>query len=298
MSNQLSIIVPTKNRCDAVKEFLESFKRLRSLERIRPEIVVADNNSTDGTWEMLEEKCQRFPLPLKILKVTRAGKSAVLNEAIRIAGGAILAFVDDDVVLEEGWLEAVEKFFADKNQFIAQGIIRLAPPESEDPEIIALQRRFRTIPCLDFDGHVGNLHSLNGANFAVRRQVFDRIGHFDERLGPGASGTSEDVELGRRMVRAGIRIGYMKDAIVYHRVDRPRLTEAYFRSVHKRQGRSRLLISNPATGRILFDLCRVSAQYWLYSMTGSERKKYRSKGRIYHYLGMLEDKFYRTRNGD
>lgn len=298
MSNRLSIIVPTKNRCDTVKQLLESFKRLQGLERICPEIIVGDNDSADGTREMLKQRSECFPVSLRILKVTRPGKSAVLNEAMRIARGEIFVFLDDDVVPEEGWLEAVERFFADNSYLTAQGIIRMALPESEEREIIELQQRFRTIPFLDFDGHVGDLRSLNGANFAARRAVFDRIGNFDERLGPGASGTSEDVELGRRMVRAGIKIGYIKGAIVYHRVDRSRLTEGYFKSVHKRQGRSRLLISNPAIGRILFNLCRASAQYWLYCMTGSERKKYRSKGRVYHYLGMLENKFYRTRIGN
>jgi GT2 family glycosyltransferase len=292
MSDGLSIIVPTKNRCDSVKQLLESFERLRALERIRPEVIVGDNDSTDDTWEMLKERSKYFPVSLRILKVTRPGKSAVLNEAIRTARGEILAFLDDDVVLEEGWLEAVEQFFAGNGHATAQGIIRMARPESENPEIIALQRRYRTIPQLELDGRLVDLPFLNGANFAVRREVFDRIGTFDERLGPGASGTSEDVELGRRMLRAGIRIGRMDQAIVYHRVDRSRLTEAYFKSSHKRQGRSRLLISNPSTARILFNLCRASAQYWLYSLTGSERKKYRGKGRIYHYLGMLENKFY------
>src|SRR5574342_686910 len=103
MSDRLSIIVPTKNRCDAVKEFLDSFGRLRSLERIRPETIVADNDSTDDTWEMLKERSKYFPVSLKILKVTRPGKSAALNEAIRIARGEILAFLDDDVVLDAGW---------------------------------------------------------------------------------------------------------------------------------------------------------------------------------------------------
>ncbi|MGE5305243.1 MAG: glycosyltransferase, partial [Alphaproteobacteria bacterium] len=286
----LTVIIPTKNRCVLVKDLLESFKRLRGLEKIRPEIIVADNDSTDDTRGVLNEISKHFPVSLKILKVTRPGKSAALNEAIRTASGEILAFLDDDVVLDEGWLEAVEKYFAGNGHLTAQGTIRITPPESDDPEFIALQQRYRTIPY--FDDYLAELHSLNGANFAARREIFDRIGYFNERLGPGASGTSEDVELARRIVRAGIKIEYMKEAIVYHRVDRSRLTEAYFKSLHLRQGRSRLVMSNPATARILFNLCRAAAQYWLYSMIGSERKKYRSKGRIYHYLGMMEIKFH------
>lgn len=72
--------------------------------------------------------------------------------------------------------------------------------------------------------------------------------------------------------------------------DRSRLTEDYFTSVHRRQGKSRLVFKNHGTAQILFDLCRVSAQYGYYSIIGSERNLYRSKGRIYHYLGMLESK--------
>jgi hypothetical protein len=109
-------------------------------------------------------------------------------------------------------------------------------------------------------------------------------------LGPGASGTSEDVELARRLTRAGIAIGYMPEGIVYHRVDRDRLTKTYFKSVHKKQGRSRLVFKNPTVPRILLDLCRTALQYGIDSVLSGERRRYRSKGRVYHYLGMLEAK--------
>jgi len=68
------------------------------------------------------------------------------------------------------------------------------------------------------------------------------------------------------------------------------LTEAYFKSIHKRQGQSRALFKNPSLGRVLSDLVHVTAQFAFHSLTGTERKKYRNKGRIYHYLGMLEFK--------
>jgi GT2 family glycosyltransferase len=171
-----------------------------------------------------------------------------------------------------------------------QGVIRISALESQDPEIRELLQRYRTIPHLEFARDVGDLHSLNGANIALRREVFDRIGGFDERLGPGASGTSEDVELAQRVRGAGMKIGYMREAIVYHRIDPSRLTEGYFKAIHKRQGASRLLFKQQSSGQILFDLCRVSAQYSFYSIIGNVRDRYRNKGRIYHYLGMLESK--------
>jgi GT2 family glycosyltransferase len=116
------------------------------------------------------------------------------------------------------------------------------------------------------------------------------VGPFDERLGPGASGTSEDVDFARRLRQEGFRIGYMREAIVYHSVDLRRLTEDYFSAHHKRQGHSRILMDDKGIGRIFFDLGRATAQFAFYSLGKSERHRYRSKGRIYHYLGMLETK--------
>jgi GT2 family glycosyltransferase len=288
-----SVIIPTKDRHKLIKGLLDSIKRLNGLDRIRPEIIVGDNTSKDETWEVLQEEAEGFPVPLRLLQVSRAGKSAVLNEAIRVATGDILLFVDDDVVPEAGWLEAVEGFFLTDSHKAAQGKIGIHPSDNEDPEIERLIERYRTIPQFEDPPAAQKLYSLNGANFAVARKTLQRIGGFNERLGPGASGTSEDVDLARRLVRSGVAIGYIPDAVVYHRVDRARLSEDYFRHIHRLQGKSRLIIKDRTIGHIMFELGRVAAQYVYHSIVASERTRYRSKGRVYHYLGMLEAK----RNG-
>ena len=260
--------------------------------RIKPEIIVSDNCSKDQTWLSLQKIAADYPVPIISLQAISPGKSSALNEAIAVAKGDVLAFLDDDVVVEPAWLVALESHFGQFSHLAVQGAILLPPRDSADPEILRLIDRYRTVRQVDFDG-TNETHSLNGANIAVRREVFDKVGKFDIRLGPGASGTSEDVEFAQRIRQAGIKIGYVKRAVVYHHVDRSRLTEAYFRSIHRRQGASRLLFKRQSAGRIIFDLGRVSAQYGFYSLFGSERNRYRSKGRVYHYLGMLESK----RNG-
>ncbi len=291
MTKSWSIIIPTKDRCEILKQLLDSIKELRGLTRIQPEIIVGDNASTDRTWELLRAEGRQYPVPLHALSVSRSGKCTVMNEAIRVAHGEILVFLDDDVVLHPGWLEAVEDFFLDGQYRVAQGTIRIQSPDSEDSQILKLLHRYRTIPNLEYPGENRDFHSLNGANMAISRTVFDQVGNFDERLGPGASGTSEDVEMAQRILQAGIKIGYMKGAIVFHRVDRSRLTETYFKAIHRRQGQSRALFKKPSLGRVLFDLARSSVQYGFYSLAGNERKKYRNRGRVYHYLGMLEARF-------
>lgn len=240
---------------------------------------------------MLETRKGSFPTELMPLLVTSPGKSAVLNEAIRGSRSDVIAFLDDDVIVDGAWLEELEAFFQENpNICVAQGSIRTELENAPDPEIRRLLQRYRTIPHLEFSSDIGDLHSLNGANIAARRTVFDRVGYFDERLGPGASGTSEDVELAQRILRAGIKIAYMPRAIVYHRIDRERLTEKYFKQSHRRQGASRFQMKKRSSAEIIWNLIRASGQYGYFTLLGKERDRYRSKGRIYHYLGMMNAK--------
>jgi GT2 family glycosyltransferase len=260
---------------------------LTGLAQIRPEIIVGDNGSIDRTWEMLQQVRGDFPVPIRVFQISAPGKANVLNQVIKIANGDILAFLDDDVTVAADWLDAIDKFFREKPRQAAQGAILLPPEDLKDPEIGRLIQRFHTAHQIDYGRSTNYVSTLNGANMSIRREVFAKVGGFDIRLGPGASGTSDDVELAQRIRRAGIEIGYMPDAVVYHELDRQRLTEAYFKTLHQWQGRSRLIYKDQSAGRIIFDLCRVSAQYGLYSLFGGERRKYRSKGRVYHYRAML-----------
>jgi GT2 family glycosyltransferase len=296
MAIKLSIIIPTRNRARMVQTLLNSIRDQAELDKIQPQIIVGDNNSQDETWKLLQSITKSFSFPLTLLKVQTPGKSAVMNEASRAAHGDVLAFLDDDVVVQPNWLCAVQQFFQEKEYQAAQGVIRIRPPRTENVELHTLINRYRTIPNIDFGPDIKNSHSLNGANFAVSRLALNRVGPFDERLGPGASGTSEDVEFARRLLREGFRIGYMREAVVYHSVDPIRLTEDYFRAHHKRQGHSRVIMNDKGIGHIFFDLGRATAQFAFYSLGKSERDRYRSKGRMYHYLGMLETKL-KNRNG-
>jgi glucosyl-dolichyl phosphate glucuronosyltransferase len=287
----ITVIIPTKNRCELIRELLNSLENLRGLTRIQPNIIVGDNASADSTPKIVEMRKTSFPTELILLNVASPGKSAVLNQAIRRSTGEVLAFLDDDVVVDSSWLEEIENFFkSNPAHCVGQGKIRTGLGDSPDPEVRRLLQRYRTIPQLEFSSDIGDLHSLNGANIAIRRTVFDRVGYFDERLGPGASGTSEDVELAQRIRKAGMKIAYMPRALVYHRVDRERLTEKYFKQTHWRQGASRFLMKKRSSAEIICNLIRASGQYGYFTLFGKERDRYRSKGRIYHYLGMMDAK--------
>jgi glycosyltransferase involved in cell wall biosynthesis len=288
-SFSVTVIIPTKDRVQILRQLLDSIKQLDEIDRIRPEIIVCDNDSRDNTLEHVNSVAMDFPTTMRTLKVSRGGKSAAINQAVQAATGKVLAFVDDDVVVDRTWLRAIEDYFHNGHQ-VGQGIIRLQSPAREDPEIQKLVHRYRTVPKLEHNPDLTEVHSLNGSNFFVLRDLFNQVGGLDERLGPGASGTSEDVDLARRILSSGIVIGYAPKAIVYHRVERSRLTDEYFKQSHLRQGRSRLLIRDRSFFEIFSSLASACAQYAFYTLLGKERSRYRNKGRIYHYLGMFDAK--------
>jgi glucosyl-dolichyl phosphate glucuronosyltransferase len=287
-SPSFAIIIPTRNRVQILTQLLQSIAQLQDIEIIHPEVFVVDNNSLDDTAARVRSMAEVFPTTLRLIRVERIGKSAAVNEAVKAATEDFVALLDDDVVVDRNWLTAVQSFFHAGQFRVGQGRIRLQA--NDDPEILKLVERYRTIPQLEHEAGTESVHSLNGANIFMHREVFELIGGLDEQLGPGASGTSEDVDLARRLGQAGIAIGYAPLAIVYHRIDRARLTEEYFKQIHRRQGSSRLRFRKRTTLGIFFNLVRATGQYAAFSLLGKERKRYRSKGRIFHYLGMMEAK--------
>ena len=165
------------------------------------------------------------------------------------------------------------------------------PPQArEDRAFLEAWNRYRTIPYIAYGDTVKEIRTLTGPNMVIRRELFDRVGFFDERLGPGRSGMSEDVEFSLRIARGGGRIGYEPRAAVYHAADWSRLNEASFRQRHLEQGRSRLLYKKSSLFTIVPNLGRSFLSYRWHSLFHNERKTYRALGRTYHYLAMLRQK--------
>jgi GT2 family glycosyltransferase len=215
------------------------------------------------------------------------GKSRAVNAAIAASKGQLLAFLDDDVVAEPAWLAEVWDYFTRHDCFAAQGSVVWPPEATSDPELYALLDRYRTIVHLDLDPDTVRT-KLTGANMTIRRHAFAVVGLFNEKIGPGAAGLSEDNELADRIRAHGGWIGYMSRARVIHEIDRSRLTEEYFEEYHRRQGRSRYAYKhNKVLTSILPNLAKACLNYLAYSISGDVRRKYRAKGRYYHYSEML-----------
>lgn len=293
----VSIIIATKGRVESLKKLFKSLGELEALNEVQPEIIVV-NNADDGDPERtvagLVEELRDGIGNVRCLREDNAvpprPKCRGHNLAIQAARGSVLAFIDDDVEVTSGWLRAVAEFFQDRSCDAMQGAILVPPDFQEDGEFLKAWNRYRTIPYINYGPQMRDIHTLTGPNMAIKREAFDRVGLFDERLGPGRSGMSEDVEFSLRLLKSGKRIGYEPKAAVYHAADWNRLNEEFFRRWHEQQGRSRLIYKNSSLLSIVPNLARSLVSYGWYSLFPKERKRYRARGRYYHYRAMLRVK--------
>ena len=291
---RFSIIIATFERCESLRRLLGTIARYFSVGDVPHEVIVANNARDHAVAARIDETVAEFQYfngeRFRVVKEPLPGKCRAQNRAISVAQGKLLAFFDDDVEVVPEWLSLADEFFRATSYDVMQGPI-LAPPAMQHDEcFLRAQQRFRTISLVNYSPNHKEIKTLTGANMVIRREVFDRVGLFNEQLGPGRSGISEDVEFAKRVIAAGGRIGYEHRAAVYHEIDWSRLTEKFFRQRHEQQGRSRLIVKRQSIFSIVPNLMRSIWSWGWYSLMGDVRKKYRAKGRFYHYRAMFQGK--------
>lgn len=172
--------------------------------RGRYEVIVAVDGSTDGTVDAL----WALPLPvlLKVVEQENRGAAAARNAGARLAGGEILLFLDDD-------MEADPHLLAEHARSHAAGasaVVGHIPLHPDSPRNFlsaevgrwAERRRAR----LAKPGTQLLLLDLLTGNLSVRRDVFERLGGFDQRFTEGGSFGNEDLDFGYRLLGSGVAV--------------------------------------------------------------------------------------------
>lgn len=220
-----SVVVCTKDRPEQLRDTLRSLVGLRHPSY---EVVVVDNGPASGLTapvvaEFAAQGVRTVPAP-------RAGLSFARNIGLESAREEFVAFTDDDVLVDERWLEGLARGFARADDVAcvtgmvptaelvtpaqsyfdrrvgwavecSHAVYDLGAPPADDPLFPLQVARFGT-----------------GANFAVRRSAIRRLGGFDEGLGVGSpTQGGEDIDLFVRVLLAGHRLVHEPGALIWHR---------------------------------------------------------------------------------
>ena len=207
----VSVIIGTYNRCDILLASLRHIVTMDVPDDITWELLVVDNNSSDMTRELVHNLKTESGADINYLFEKRQGLSYARNRGIEESHGRIIAFLDDDCIVDPGWLSClVHEFRSDPVLSGIGGRVELFDERDKPVTLMtSMERRLFSS---------GQLFSfMHGCNMAFDRNVFQKIGGFDVRLGPGTKiAAAEDADLIYRVYKSGFRMLYCPDLCVYH----------------------------------------------------------------------------------
>lgn len=206
---RVSVVLCTRNRAAYLPDALASYDHVKA--SVPWELVIVDNGSNDGTDRLLREFRGKSGIDLHILFEPRPGLSRARNAGWRAAKGEIVAFTDDDCYPQHDFVDEVWRNFSESDLGYLGGKILLFDPLDYPITIQPRASRLAIAPQSYLRPGF-----IQGANMAVRRDVIERLGGFDEVLGAGTPYPSEDVDLLSRASAAGWLGAYDPRPVVFH----------------------------------------------------------------------------------
>ena len=223
----VAVIIPTTGRIDVLERCLRS---LAQIDRPDVDVIVVDNRPETGeTLTLVSRMALRDPR-IRYVAEPRKGGSVARNRGLRAAAAAeFVAFTDDDVVVDPGWLSSLLAPFADSSVTATAGMV--LPLELET----VAQKRFEQYAgfskgtdrrCYDLNGERADDRLLypywggmfgSGNSMAFRRDNLIAAGGFDPSLGPGSpTGGGEDIAAFSNAILRGGRLVYEPWSLCWH----------------------------------------------------------------------------------
>lgn len=228
---QLSIIIVNWNTRDFLHACLKSLQKEleKELEGMEAEVFVVDNNSSDGSAEMVRREHAWVHL---IANEQNRGFAAANNQALKPASGKKILLLNPDTEIKTGTVARLLRFL---DEHPAAGVVAPQLLNSDGSiqrscrsfptfinmfsELIGLSRlfpqcaEFRKYKMLDWDHNSAQqVDQPEGACLLIRREVFDKVGMFDE----GYFMLFEEVDWCYRAKKAGWEIWFTPDVQVMH----------------------------------------------------------------------------------
>lgn len=216
MNTSLSVVIPTKDRADALARTLDALEAQRTGDA-RLEAIVIDNGSSDGTIGLVRDRAERTSLPIRLLEQPQGGPAAARNAGVEAASGEVLLFLGDDTEpAEKGLLEAHLALHAARPEptYGVLGRITWTPRKPVTPFMRWLENGGPQFHYAEIEaGPVSAASYFYSSHASIKRSLFERVGGFDERFPTAAV---EDTELGVRLADAGLELDYHPELLVHH----------------------------------------------------------------------------------
>lgn len=200
MSLTVSVVIPARDDAEGIGRCVAA---VLAQDTPPDQVVVVDNGSTDRTAEVATRA------GATVISEPRPGSYIARNSGVRVTASEIVAFTDADCSPTSTWLTHLLEPFADAGVGGVSGVV-LPSEVRTAPQRWALQRRLLD---QETSHHHPFLPFAATANVAYRREVWERLGGFDERMHSGG-----DVDFAWRMQdQLRLRLVYRSDAAVEHR---------------------------------------------------------------------------------
>ena len=210
----VSVVIPTHNRCETLKKSISAYQTQSALQEIS-EILVVDDGSTDLTGTVVNQIAKESAIAIRYFRQENKGPAAARNLGIREAESDLILFTDDDIIPERDLVaEHLRLHSANPAETTAiLGFVAWAADLKPTPfmewygsEVLF---SFRELT----DQSEADYRYFYTCNISLRRDFLRKCGVFDEDFKVAAL---EDIELGFRLSRAGMRLFYNSQAIAYH----------------------------------------------------------------------------------
>jgi GT2 family glycosyltransferase/radical SAM superfamily enzyme YgiQ (UPF0313 family)/thioredoxin-like negative regulator of GroEL len=212
---ECSIIIPVFNKVELTRQCLIHLAEVT--DGCSYEVIVVDNNSTDGTKELLANLGGDIQV---ISNPENFGFAKACNQGAAAAKGRNFVFLNNDTIPKPGWLQALVDEVETHQDVAVVGSKLLYPDETIQHAGVVFSKNCLT-PYHIFNGAPGDLHAANvrrefqavtAACFLIRRKDFEAIGGFDEAFRNGF----EDVDLCLKIRERGRKVVYQPKSVLYH----------------------------------------------------------------------------------
>jgi glycosyltransferase involved in cell wall biosynthesis len=202
----ISVVIPTYNRLPILRQCLQALERQETGGPLQAyEVVLVDDGSTDDTVRWLDAHATAFP-HLRLIRQDHGGPAQGRNRGVEEARGDVIVFIDSDLVVTE--------------RFLLHHATALARAWEQSGDRLCFTYG-AVINTHNFEAPTSEPHKLRDlswayfatGNVAIDRRVLEQSGLFD--TGFRLYGW-EDLELGERLRRMGVRLVRCPEAAGYH----------------------------------------------------------------------------------